>query len=278
MRLCFFSFLAMGKKAKQSEEYLALEKAYLKQQEAHARTTEFSEMMEKGWQQCAIEKDKLQEELKQHNLAGDLAAALQRLECQKQLMLTLKRANVDLEDRLHAGTKENLALKQENADLQAKYCEAQGFTKDFREAWHSVRDELRLAQTSLLAKQTLLDEERDCSLKSIRLIDRDVTKKEHELTKLTEAYNKLLAARSCTREASTNTELPPSKEEQATDVLGLSWGKESAVQAEELDLPLVPLKQAAAKLLKQVRADIQGFEENMHVTRTKWADWDLEEE
>jgi hypothetical protein len=242
--LVFLFFLAMGKKAKQSEEYLALEKAYLKQQEAHARTTEFSEMMEKGWQQCAIEKDKLQEELNQYNLAGDLAAAQQRLECQKQLMLTLKRANVDLEDRLYASMLENLALKQENAAVQVKYSEAQEATKDFKDAWLSTRDELRLANASLLAKQTLLDEERDCTLKSIRLIDRDVTKKEHELTKLTEAYNKLLLARSGTREACTNTELPPSKEDQATDVLGLLQGKELAVQAD--------------------------------LARTKWADWDLE--
>jgi hypothetical protein len=243
----------MGKNAMKSKEYLELEAAYFAQREAHERTIEFSEMMEKGWQQCAIEKGKLQEEIRPgqspENIARDLAGALKRLDCQKLLMLTLKKDNVDLEDRLRVSTQVNQALKEENASLQDMCSAAKEITQEYRDSWHSTREELRTVTESLAANQTLLAEERECSLKAIKLIDKDVGKREHELNKLTEAYNKLLAEKACTRDASTNTELPPSKEERATDVLGLR--KDSSIQT-QVDLPLVPVKQAIA--------------------RTKWAD------
>jgi hypothetical protein len=270
----------MAKKATKSKEYLELEAAYFAQQAAHERAIEFSEMLEKGWQECAIEKGKLQDEIRQgsgkspDNIARDLAGALRRLDCQKLLVSTLKQDNVDLEERLRASTRENLGLKEEYAALQVKYSDAREIAQDYRDSWNSTREELKTVTECLVAKQTLLDKERDSSLKAIQLIDKDVGKKEYELNKLTEAYNKLLAAKGCTRDASTNTKLPPSKEEQATDVLGLSWGKDSGIQTQELDLPLVPVRQAAAILQQQVRAAGEAFGSLLLASKTKWADFE----
>ena len=281
--------MAKAAKKKILEEYLDLQAAYLEQQAAHENSIRHSEMLEKGWQQCKLKNNELQAQLALAqksvqsgvHLTGTLQSLdsqkqEQRINCQKELIAQLKDANIKLEEQLQEVMLENSALKKDHTAIQVKYSNAQKITQDFRDSWNSSKQDLKKTRESLQAKQSQLDEERHCSLKAIQLIEKENERKEHELKKITKAYDKMLAAKPSTKDASVNTEPLPTTEEQSTDVFGLSGGKEFGVQAVALDLPLFPVKKAVLRLHQDFQRAGQAFNTMLHETRIAWADFDAE--
>jgi len=278
----------MAKAAKpKSIEYLDLRDAYIEQQAAHENSIRHSEMLEKGWQQCELKNNELQAQLALAqksiqsgvHLTGTLQSLdsqkqEQRINCQKELIAQLKDANIKLEEQLQEVMLENAALKKDHAVLQVKYSNAREITRDFRDSWNSSKQELKKAAESLQAKQSQLDEEQRSSLKAIQLIETENSRKKHDLNKITKAYDRMLAAKLSTKDASVNTEPPPTTEEQSTDVFGLSRGKEFGVQAVALDLPMLPVKNADMRLNQDFQRAGLAFNTMLCETKTRWADFE----